>query len=183
MTQTLLLGDTSWSPPIRVRTTFPCRVEYEQAHPGTECQVMDSDLRERLARIRQQCEAALARLSEDILQREAAAPTNAAKIASKLVLTIQQDVRQGHRAKAVDALYDELDQQLIRRQFESASVIMSAMIQNELPLFILVSALTVTLPWRSNLDASRAELVNHVRTRAISEGGPAKAEAVLRGLT
>jgi hypothetical protein len=59
----------------------------------------------------------------------------------------------------------------------------SAIIQNDLPLFILLSALTVTLPWRTNLNPSRVELVKYVHKRALAEGGPAKAEAVLGGLT
>jgi hypothetical protein len=93
-----------------------------------------------------------------------------------LVQAVQTHLDAGHRTLAVDAVYDTLDDLLIAGSFVEAIGFVRELAESDLPLVILLSALTVTRPWKEKLGASRIELLEAAR-RHNSE------DALLRGLT
>lgn len=95
---------------------------------------------------------------------------------------IRKHLEAGRRASAIDIVYDSIDELLLSKSFSDASTVIRAIIQEDFPLPILLSALTISLPWRDMLRGVRAELVDVIRRRALQDGGEAKAAAVLSGL-
>jgi hypothetical protein len=67
-----------------------------------------------------------------------------------------------NQSRAIDILYDELDQLLLDSKFDDAKVMIIAIAQSDLPLSLLLSALTVSHPWRVELGDARAQLVGKV---------------------
>jgi len=102
--------------------------------------------------------------------------------ASDMIRTIGDALSRGERDAAIDIVYDRIDGLLLRKQFDAADISLRAIIQNDLPIDILISALTVTLPFKAELRARQA-LITALRSKAWEVGGAEKAEAVLNGLT
>jgi hypothetical protein len=91
-------------------------------------------------------------------------------------------IRRGHVDSAFDELFDVIDALVFKPDLGSVDrLLASACTLADAPLKLLVGLLTITLPLRGRLSRRR-ELVGVVRTLAEQIGGPAKAEAVLRGL-
>ena len=88
----------------------------------------------------------------------------------------------GHRSLAIDLVYDYLDRLLLDKLVVEASDLMLAVARSDLPLPILLSALTISLPWRNETREARAALVDAAWHKALQEGGEEKAKAALRGL-
>ena len=92
-----------------------------------------------------------------------------------LVQAVQAHLDTGHRTLAVDAVYDTLDDLLLANSFDEAAEFVRDIAKSDLPLLILLSALTVTRPWKEQLGESRVELLEAARRH--------NNEAALRGLT
>lgn len=78
-------------------------------------------------------------------------------------------------SRAVDATYDVLDEMLLAGELDDARALLSRLDGLRLP--ILLSALTITLPWRTAMGEERRRLVEAVRHVAGE-----RADDVLRGL-
>lgn len=124
-----------------------------------------------------------ARTVESVKQLPSDHGVRAAGTAQGLITRIREQLAAGRRARAVDIVYDGVDELLLSKSFDVATIVIRAIVQNKLPLAILLSVLTVSLPWRDMLGPVRLELVEAVRLQALEEGGKAKVIAVLRGLT
>ena len=108
------------------------------------------------------------------------APANNA--AQALVTQVRRLLEDGQRTRAIDAVYDTIDDLLLDKSFDEARFVIRAISREDFPLPILLSALTISLPWREVLSDVRAELANVIRQRALKDGGESKATAVLTGL-
>ena len=109
--------------------------------------------------------------------------TSARGPASILITQIREQINAGRLARAVDSVYDAVDELLLAGSFSDATDLIRAIIQRQLPLPILLSILTISLPWRERLGPVRSEVVEAVRSRALEEGVEQKVAAVLHGLT
>jgi hypothetical protein len=117
-----------------------------------------------------------------VRQRHGEGPESAAaKLAETTIRCVQDKLTLG-RARAIDAVYDGLDPILLAARFDDARVMLIAFAQNELPLAILLSALTVSFPWRATLGGARAELSKKVEQVARQEGGEEKVREIARFL-
>jgi hypothetical protein len=106
-----------------------------------------------------------------------------AKSASDLLTAVLGKLGDGRAADAFDLLYSRIEDALLASNLELAEAVMRlAVQQSDVPLRILVGILTVTLPWKETLRATRDLVVAHVAERADRDGGPKKAEALLSGL-
>ena len=92
-----------------------------------------------------------------------------------LVQAVQTHLDAGHRALAIDAVYDTLDDLLLADSFDESAKFVREIAASDLPLSVLLSALTVTRPWKEQLGESRVELLEAARRH--------NNEAALRGLT
>jgi hypothetical protein len=84
------------------------------------------------------------------------------------------------RAKAIDVVYDTLDPLLIADRIQDAGIVLRAIAQNKLPLAVLLSALTVSAPWRAILADARQELSAKARALAEEIGGQDKVAELSR---
>lgn len=64
--------------------------------------------------------------------------------------------------QAIDFIYDELDDRLLDKKFDEVNRILQLMIEIELPTGVLLSILTVTLPWKKDLS-ERKRIIEKVR--------------------
>lgn len=105
----------------------------------------------------------------------------AAMAAEKTIQRVHDELPRS-RARAIDIVYDTLDPLLVTACIEEAQVLLRALAQNELPLAVLLSALTVSYPWRATLGDAREELAEKARGLARREGGDAKVREIARFL-
>ena len=104
------------------------------------------------------------------------------RISTQLLATIRTHLSSNDRPAAIDATYDTLDGLLLLGRIDAAAAVIDALATGQLPLPILLSALTVSLPWRETLGPARMLLVVAARAAAMREGGEEKARAALMGL-
>jgi len=87
-----------------------------------------------------------------------------------------------NRVQEIDTVYDELDLLLLANRFEDAQRIINVVTQTKLPLAILLSALTISYPWRVELGVARIELAKKAEKIAREVGGEAKVLEIARFL-
>lgn len=105
-------------------------------------------------------------------------------ITTTLAATVQRvrDELPRSRARAIDIVYDTIDPLLVAARIEDAQVLLTAFAQSDLPLAVLLSALTASYPWRTALGDARIELAERARDLAQQEGGVAKVREISRFL-
>lgn len=69
----------------------------------------------------------------------------------------------GAHNEAIDTVYDELDDACLAGRFDFVRSSILALVQDEHCSPVLLSALTITLPFRSELGAVRLRAANRVR--------------------
>lgn len=79
--------------------------------------------------------------------------------------------------QAIDFIYDELDDRLLDRKFDEINEILQSMVRNEYSTDILLSILTVTLPWKKDLS-ERKRIIEKVR----KQHNEVESELLLLGL-
>lgn len=79
--------------------------------------------------------------------------------------------------QAIDLIYDELDDRLLDRKFDEVNEILQSMVRNEYSTNVLLSILTVTLPWKKNLS-ERKRIIEKVR----KQHNEVESELLLLGL-
>ena len=72
---------------------------------------------------------------------------------------------ESERDRAIDRLYDAVDEMLMSERFEDVDKILDTAATNILPMSVWLSLLTVTLPWKNRLS-ERHRLVEVVRRAA-----------------
>lgn len=95
---------------------------------------------------------------------------------------VQDLLDEGELSKAIDHVYDTLDQHLLAGHFKEAEDILRASLHSEWPLVTLLSALTISTPWRDRFKVIHEALTLRIRNRAFAMGGQAKVDAVFRGI-
>jgi len=75
-----------------------------------------------------------------------------------------------YRARAIDIVYNELDDLLLARRFDEANAGLLAIATSDLPLSLLLSALIVSLPWKAETREARRELSKKAQELAIAKG-------------
>jgi hypothetical protein len=116
---------------------------------------------------------------------KSAAPSEAVertKEARDFIRRVSQQLSSGPRSAAIDIVYEELDSLLLSSRFVDARVRLTALAQSDLPLAICLSALTVTFPWRVELDAVRTALSKRTKKLALEVGGDEKVRQIARFL-
>jgi len=106
----------------------------------------------------------------------------AANLARTTIERVVAELRNGGRPRAIDVVYDELDTLLLAARFDDARVMLIAFAQNTLPLAVLLSALTVSLPWRAALGDARVKVSQKAEELARHEGGEPKVKGISRFL-
>jgi hypothetical protein len=86
---------------------------------------------------------------------------------------------------AINLVYRSFDDALlVRRNMDAVSISLLTAAQDEkIPIDVLLSMLTATLPWTREFRQERTSVVDVVRRRALKEYGQSDTEAMLRGLT
>lgn len=103
--------------------------------------------------------------------------------AATVIEKIKAELGQGRIARAVDVVYFELDEMLLGGAGDDVGEVMRLMVVHELPLAIVFSALTISLPWRGgSLVSARQELARYALARAIENYGADDGATMLRGL-
>lgn len=106
----------------------------------------------------------------------------AANLARATIERVVAELSQGRRPRAIDVVYDELDSLLLAARFDDARVMLIAFAQNALPLAVLLSALTVSLPWRAALGDARVQVSQKAEDMARHQGGETKVRDISRFL-
>lgn len=119
--------------------------------------------------------------SLDELEADLVRRGETARIAEATVQRVRDELPRS-RARAIDIVYDTIDPLLVAARIEDAQVLLSAFAQNDLPLAVLLSALTASYPWRTALGDARIELAERARDLAQQEGGVAKVREISRFL-
>jgi hypothetical protein len=104
--------------------------------------------------------------------------------ASRLFAAIDSIIATGDRAKALDSVYDTVEDLLISARFCAAQCILSAATQrlrdrSPLPQSVFMSMLAVTRPWRRELRHFREELAVAVSARFKSDPAAAPSELIM----
>lgn len=115
-------------------------------------------------------------------QQPEAPESVAATAAADTIAQVLSELTAGRRARAIDVVYDALDSLLLAARFDDARVMVIAFAQNRLPLAVLLSALTITFPWRSSLGEARTLLSSKAQQVARADGGEAKVQEIARFL-
>jgi hypothetical protein len=107
--------------------------------------------------------------------------TESARDAQDTVAKITEALT-ANRASAIDVVYDKLDPLLLSARMDDARVMIRAIAENSLPLAIVLSALSVSYPWRVELGDARTELSQKARQLALEAGGEEKVREISRFL-
>lgn len=99
-----------------------------------------------------------------------------------MIQTIREHLNAGRRARAIDVVYGTLDELLRGGEFAKATEVLRALCAHDMPLCILLSAITITMSWREQTGDARVETIARARSLAIAEGGEGKAGSALAGL-
>lgn len=103
-------------------------------------------------------------------------------VSATVIEKIKAELGQGRTARAVDVAYSELDDMLLGGACDDAREVMRLMVVHELPLSVVLSALTISLPWRIATGSARQELAQYALAKAIENYGADEGEVTLRGL-
>jgi hypothetical protein len=145
-------------------------------HPALLPAAANAALREAIMALWERCDE---EIEDDINQTG----MSSLRTAGELLSRVEQLAADGKESAAIDLVYDVLDELLIARDMGQACWILRMASQSTelLPMSVLLSLLTVTLPWAASLP-DRAEFFQAVAARARTERGAEEAARLLRGL-
>ena len=99
-----------------------------------------------------------------------------------MIPAIRQHIAAGRKDAAIDLLFDTLDDLMLAGRFDETIAHLRAIHVGAMPPFILLGALTITLPWRDQLGDARADVVTLARNVITEQQGQECANDCLRGL-
>jgi hypothetical protein len=82
---------------------------------------------------------------------------------------IRHHLEEGRRARGVDIVYDYIDRELMNQNFEKIELMCRQIIEANLPRYIALSALTITMSELKKLVTTRNELAECIRRTCKTE--------------
>jgi hypothetical protein len=76
---------------------------------------------------------------------------------------IRSKIEEGRRARGVDVVFDYIDRELIAQNFEKIELMCRQIIEADLPRYVALSALTITMSESKRLATIRNELAECIR--------------------
>ena len=90
-------------------------------------------------------------------------------MAQGIILEILNLVADNKRAKAIDIVYDYLDDLLLSKQFEKAILFINQILKEQFTVSILLSILIITLPYKKEIGQIRLDVIENIKSRDSNE--------------
>jgi hypothetical protein len=99
-----------------------------------------------------------------------------------LLSAILKSISEDDTDEAFDLLFEQVDTWLNAKNWDQVKNLFHLAISRDVELSVLIGFLTVTLPYKQNLDTSRKFLFAFSRQKAFKKGGEGKVKSALQGL-
>jgi hypothetical protein len=99
-----------------------------------------------------------------------------------MIFKLRHLLQENKTTEAIDFVYDTLDELLLNKKFSVVILLFPLFKRADFPLPIYLSVLTITLPYKENLNPERDELFNFTYEKICQEQTELKAQEILKGL-